>query len=183
MAQTRALFISEKYIKNNAEIDDNVDVKKLLPTVWWCQKAYIEKSIGTPLFNDLMADVIASTLAGDNLTLVESYISDALLAWTMHEAQVPMLYNFRNKSVGKSSSDNSQPIDYVEHRYLKDYYKPRAEYFSQRLEDYLCANATLFPLYQTYTTSDQVRARDTSPSVSVYLGRGRMKHSNGFDFP
>lgn len=183
MAQVRALFISEKFIKNNAEIDDNVDMKKLLPTVWWCQKAYIEKTLGSPLFEDLMAKVIAGTLAGNDLTLVEAYISDALLAWFMHEAQVPLLYNYRNKSVGKSSSDNSQPIDYTEHRYLKDYYKPRAEYYSQRLDEYLCANTTLFPLYTTYTTSDQVRARDTKPSVSVYLGQGMVKKTNGFDRP
>jgi len=181
MAQQRALFISEKYIKNNAEIDDNVDVKKLLPTVWWCQKAYIEKSLGTPLYNDLADKIIAGTTAGNDLILVEQYISDALLWWFMHEVQVPLLYNFRNKSVGKSSSDNSQPVDYVEHRYLKDYYRPRAEEFSERLEAYLCENHLLFPLFTTYTTSDEIRARETKPQTSVYLGGANLHRSFGFD--
>jgi len=170
MAQVEGLFISEKYIKNNSEIDDNVDVKKLLPSVWYCQKEYIERSLGTLLYEDLIAKVIAGTIAGNDLILVEKYISPALLWATMNEVQVPLLYNYRNKSVGKNSSDNSTPVDYVEHRYLKDFYKPRMVAFSQRLEKYLLANSTLFPLYMDVNDIDEIPSSNTVAKTSVWLG-------------
>lgn len=181
MAQNRALLISEKYVKENSEIDDNVDMKLILPTIFYCQKEYIEKAIGTPLYNDLTAKIIANTLAGYDLNLVDDYIADALLMWVRMEIQVPLLYKFRNKSVGKNNSEFSQPVDFTEHKYLKDYYRSKAEYFTSRLNDYLCANAALFSLYTTYTTSDQVRARPTKPSSGVWLGRRSRKNSNGRD--
>lgn len=179
MAQQRALFISENFIKRNSEIDENVDVNKLLPSVWWCQKAYIERTLGTPLFEDLSAKIIAGSLAGDDLNLVNNYIADALLNWFMVEVQVPLLYNYRNKSVGKNDSQWSTPVEYQEHRYLKDNYKPRAEYFTKRLEDYLCANSSLFPKYTEHTSSDQVIPTDSTPSNPFFLGGG-SKECNKF---
>jgi hypothetical protein len=183
MAQTRGLFISENYVKENSEIDENVDMKLILPTIWYCQKEYLEKTLGTPLFEDLLAKVIAGTLAGNDLILVNQYISDALLMWVRMEIQIPLLYKFRNKSVAKNSAEFSQPIDYQEHKYLKDYYRSKAEYFSKRLDDYLCwsTSSNLYPLYTTYTQSDELRAQPTTATTSVFLGKRYPKHSGGRD--
>ena len=182
MAQQRGLLISEKYVKENSEIDENVDMKYILPTIWYCQKQYLENTLGTPLFDDLLAKIIAGTLAGNDLILVDAYIADALLMWVRMEVQIPLLYKLRNKSVAKNNSEFSQPIDYQEHRYLKDDYKTKAVFFSKRLDEYLCYSVgqNLFPLYTTYTQSDEVRATPTKATVSVYLGRS-YKHSHGFD--
>lgn len=184
MAQTVALFISEKYIKENSEIDENVDVKLLLPTVVYCQREYIKNSIGSPLYDAIAAEIIAGSgviSTASYLTLVDTYISPALLAWVMHEAQVPLTFKFRNKSVAKNSAEFSDPIDYQQHKYLKDYYKPRAILYSKDLDDFLCANSADYPLYTQYTTSDQVRATPSSGKTSVFLGRTYPKHSGGRD--
>lgn len=180
MAQTRALFISENFIKRNTEIDENVDVHKLLPTVWWCQKAFIEKTLGSNLFDDLSAKIIAGTLAGDDLNLVDNYIADTLVNYFMSEVQVPLLYNMRNKSVGENNSQFSNPIDYTEHRYLKNFYLPRAEYFTERLESFLCENSLKFPEYTAPTTSDQLVSQDTTPSNPVFLGGSRRNPNRKF---
>lgn len=173
MAQLEGLFISENYIKNNTAIDENVNVRKILPTVSWCQRAYIERVLGTELFEDLLGKIAPTdTLAGNDLILVEKYVSPALVWWVMFEAQVEMLYTFRNKSVSKDNSDHGQPVDYTEHRYLRDTYKKRAEEMTQRLEAYLCANTSLFPLYGTASTSDKIVATDINPSTSIYMGGG-----------
>ena len=185
MAQTNALFISEYYIKNNSEIDDNVDVKLLLPTVVYCQRQYIKNTIGSPLYDAIEAEISATpqgTIAtAAYLTLVDTYIAPALLAWVMKEAQVPLTYKFRNKSVGKNNSEFSQNIDYTEHKYVKDYYEPRAILYTKDNENFLCANLTTYPLYSQYTTSDEVRARPTTGKTAVWLGAGRYKHSGGRD--
>jgi len=166
------LFFNEKFLKENSEVDENVDMKQINPTLFYCQKEYIEKTLGTVLYNDLSAKIVAGTLAGDDLTLVNEYVSFALLFWVKHELQVPLLYKFKNKSVNKNTDPNSQVISFEEHKYLKDYYKPKAQYFTERLERYLCANAALYPLYCTEDESDELSPRNTPPQVAVYLGKG-----------
>lgn len=179
MAQLEGLFISENYIKNNTDIDENVNVHKLLPTVWWCQKEYIERVLGTKLFDDLLGKIApTNSLSGNDLILVEKWISPALVNWVMFEAQVSLLYNFRDKSVGKNNSDYSQPIDYTEHRYLRDTYKKRAESLTSRLEGYLCESSSLFPLYSQGNGTDELLSQDIPPTTSVYLG-GSVGVPNG----
>lgn len=168
MAEQRVLFISERFVKSNSEIDSNVSSTLIRPTVWYCQKEYIERSLGTELYNDLIAKVLADTLAGNDLILVNQYLADALLFWVRHEIQVPLLYKFRNKSVGKNTDPNQQPVDHSEHLYLKSYYKNKAEYFTGRMEKYLCANSTLFPLWFDCST-EGIDAKKTDPTISIYL--------------
>lgn len=166
----RGLLINETFVKSNSEVDENVDMKLINPTIWYCQKAYIEPVLGTVLYNDLIADVVAGSVTGDNLTLIDDYIADALLYWVMLELQVPLTYKFRNKSVSKNTDANSQPVDFEQHKYLKDVYRPKAQYFTERLKAYLCENSTLFPLYGTENAADEISPRDIAPQVSVYFG-------------
>ncbi len=166
----RGLFISENFVKENSEIDENVDMKLINPTIWYCQKLYIEPALGTALYNDLIADVVAGSVTGDNLTLVDDYIADALLYWVKHEIQVPLTYKFRNKSVSKNTDPNSQTVDFSEHKYLRDFYKPKAQEFTQRLKDYLCENSDLYPLYGTENGIDEISPTESKPQVAVFLG-------------
>lgn len=174
MAQQRALFISENFIKSNTEIDSNVDVRKLLPTVWWCQKGYIEPVLGSPLFESISSKIVAGELNqpanSEYLTLVDAYIADALVNWFMIEVQIALLYNYRNKSTGKNDAQWSDFIDSTEVRFLRDQYRPRADYFIDRLETYLCANTKKFPEYNGPFTSDDLTPTDQPPQIPVFLG-------------
>ena len=168
MAEQRGLFISESFVKLNSEIDANVDMDLVRPTIWYCQKEYIEKSLGTLLYNDLIAKVIAETLAGNELNLVNNYLADALLFWVKYEVQVPLLYKFRNKSTSKNTDTNAQPIQLNELKFIEDKYKDKAQYFTSRMEKYLCANTELFPLWND-CSEDGVNSRPTKPQTSLYI--------------
>jgi hypothetical protein len=166
---TKGLFFGQDYFYEESPVDENTDWKLIRPVVWACQKVYIEDIVGTPLYNTLEAAVIASSLAGNNQTLVNTYIAPCLLYYTLSEAQVPLTFKYRNRSVQTQRSDSTDPVDLTEHKYLKDEYKMIAEKFAEKIERYLCANTSLFPDYTTYTSSDQVRAQRQRPTVSVYL--------------
>lgn len=173
----RALIVDINFIKENTEIDENVDVKLINPTIWYVQKQYIEKVLGTTLYNELCDAIIDDhTLVTypDLLNLTNNYIADAMLFWVMHEAQVPLLYKFRNKSVGKNTDPNTQPVDFEQHKYLKDEYKKKAQYFTERLKDYLCANTDLYPNYLISTENDDIIPTSIPPQVSVYLGGKKL---------
>lgn len=180
----RALFIDENFIKENSELDENIDMKLINPTIWYCQKAYIEKTLGTVLYDDILAEIISdSDLSGQTayLTLVDDYIADALLYWVLHELQVPLTYKMRNKSVGKNTDTNQTPVDFQEHKYLRDYYKPKAQYLTERLEAFLCANQTDYPLYNTSTEDDDLLPKQTAPQVAVYLG-GKLPRRDKYGY-
>jgi hypothetical protein len=172
MAQTRGLLISMKFIKANSVIDNNVEDKLIQSTVWYCQKQYVEKLLGTELYNAIITEVtdnagVIQTALYE--TLIDEYVADMLLKYVMFEVQIPLTYKMRNKSTGKNTDPNQQPVDFVEHRYLKDDYKDKAEYFADRAYRYLCANSEDYPLWSD-CSDDGVNARELKPTTSLYLG-------------
>lgn len=168
------LLVSENYIKKNTVIDENVDMKLLLPTIWMAQERHIQEILGTPLYTKIQADIVASTLTGDYLTLVDSYLAPALQWWTLYEADITLLYKYRNKNVSTKNSENSNPVDFTQHKYLRNHHKDQAEWWSQRAIDYLCDNNNLFPEYSDINFPD-VSPRNTKYTSTVFLGNKRTK--------
>ena len=175
---SRALFISEKYIKENTPIDENVDMKKILPTIWMCQIQYIQNLLGTQLYNELVTEIEADTISANNLILLNDYLADCLTYWCMYELQIPLLFNFRNKSTATNNSNFSQPISTKELSRIENRFKDKAEFFSVRVSNYLCANTDIYPLYMTSVSSDDVIAKDGKATTSVYLGSTEVRKCN-----
>ena len=165
----RALFISEKYVKENSAIDENTDYKKILPTIWQCQIQYLQNLLGTKLYEDLIAKVLADTISGDDTTLMDDYISDALLYWVQYELQIPLLYEFRNKNVSTNRSDNATPVSTKDSYRIEYRFKAKAEFFSKRLSDYLEANSILYPTYCTETECDEVTPKKGKYTTNVLI--------------
>ena len=170
------LFISEEYLKENTVIDANVDMKILLPTIWQSQEQHIQSILGGALYKDLLSKIAPTdTLAGNDLTLVDDYIAPALLWWVLYEADITMLYKYRNKNVSKNNSENSSAVDFKEHRYLREYHMDKAEWWSQRLIDYLCNNSVLFPQYYN-STNEELRPVNEAYSSNLFLGGNLIKN-------
>ena len=115
----RNFYISETQLKENTIIDENVDVKVIADTIDLCQDKYITPLIGTALDNELQTQVGANTVTSDNTTLLV-YIQNALKYWVLYEGVDIFTYKFRNKSVMKMNSENSNSIDTEEIRRLME---------------------------------------------------------------
>jgi len=166
------LFISEDYVKNNSIIDENVDMKLILPSIRDCQELRIHPILGTPLYEDLKSKISAvpPTLTANDTTLLDDYIAPCMLQWTVYECSVSMLFKYRNKSIGTKSSENSNPIDFNQLQFLRDEWKNKAEEREARLINYLCENDNLFPKYTE--SSDDLTPRKTAFQTKFYLGGG-----------
>jgi radical SAM superfamily enzyme YgiQ (UPF0313 family) len=162
------LFISENYVKNNSLIDENVDVRLILPSIRDSQELRIHPILGTPLYEDLKTKISGGTLTADDITLLDNYIAPSMLQWTMYECSASMLFKYRNKSVGTKSSENSQPIDFQDLQFLRDEWKNKAEERDKRLINYLCENDNLYPKYKE--DSDDLYPKKTAYQTSFYLG-------------
>ena len=174
----KGLFISEEYFNQLSPVDENVNYDLIRPVVWNAQELYIKDIIGSPLYDVIEAEIVSNqgTLTTARLvTLVDTYIAPCLLHFALMDAQITMLYKMRNLSVNTTRSDYADPIEFREHKYLKDHYQHIAEAYAEKIERYLCANTSTYPEYTTYTTSDEVRAQAQSPKVSVFLGGGSSR--------
>ena len=80
-----ALLISRKDVVKFTAMNGNVDTDKFIQYVKIAQDKHIENYLGTDLLNKIQADIIAGTLIGDYLTLVNTYVKPALLHFTMVE--------------------------------------------------------------------------------------------------
>ena len=164
------LFISEQYVKNTTLIDENVDMRLILPSIKDCQELRIHPILGTPMYEDIKAKITAGTLNADEVNLLDNYVAKSMAKWVMYECSASMLFKYRNKSVATKSSENSQPISYQDLQFLRDEWKNKAEEREARLINFLCDNDNLFPKYKEH--SDDLNPRKTAYQTSYYLGSG-----------
>ena len=164
------LFISETYVKNNTVIDENVDMRIILPSIADAQELRIHPILGSPLYDDLKAKITATTLTANDIILLDDYIAPCMLQWTLYECSVSMLFKYRNRSVNTGGGENFTPISYEDLQFLRDDWKSKAEEREQRLINYLIDNSSLYPKYTE--SSDDLNPRTTAYQASFYLGGG-----------
>jgi hypothetical protein len=70
-----ALFISRTDLVKNTILDGNVDTDKFIQFIKISQQIDIQNYLGTDLYNKISNDIIAGTLSGNYLSLVEDYVT------------------------------------------------------------------------------------------------------------
>jgi|TARA_R110001583_G_scaffold6028_11_gene31659 hypothetical protein len=150
------LFISEEKLKDSTAINLNVDVNLLLPYVRQAQKLYVETKLGTALTDKLKAEITAGTLAGAYKTLVDEYIGDMLPNWAFYHAIPFLRFKIENGNIYSKTSETGNALSTEEAQHLREEVRNTAEYYTERLIDYVCNNTSSFPEYSQSTGSDVV---------------------------
>lgn len=161
------LFITESYLKNNTELNDNVDPKLIVPAITEAQDIDIQDLLGSALYADIKTKVSADAdLSGYSSykTLMDNYILPALKYYTLYRLLMPMTVKLMNKSVMTRSSDNGQPISLDDVYKLEERYLNKAQWYGRRLVAYLCDNTSTFTLYNSYTANNST----IHPNKSAY---------------
>ena len=152
------LFISEDKLKDSTAINLNVDVNLLLPYVRQAQKLYVETKLGTDLNNKLKDLIVAGTLSlpanASYKTLIDDYIGDMLPNWAFYHAIPFLRFKIENGNIYSKTSETGNSLSTDEAQHLREEVRNTAEYYTERLIDYICNNNTLFPEYNTNTGAD-----------------------------
>ena len=149
-----ALFINRTDLVKNSILDGNVDTDKFIQFIKVAQQIDIQNLLGTDLYNKISADIVAGTLSGNYLTLVNTYVQPTLI-WFAQMNYIPFAaYQIKNGGVFKHSSETAQNVDKNEVDYLVGKAREYANYYSTRLVDYLCFNDNLFPEYNSNSDDD-----------------------------
>ena len=152
------LFISEDKLKDSTAINLNVDVNLLLPYLRQSQKLYVETHLGTPLNQKLKDLIVAGTV---NLpanaaykTLLDDYIGDMLPNWALYHCIPFLRFKVENGNIYSKTSETGNSLSTEESQHLREEVRNTAEYYTERMIDYLCNNNTLFPEYGKSSGSD-----------------------------
>jgi hypothetical protein len=161
MAQ-QALFITTKDIQQFTAMNGSVDPDNFVQFVKIAQDLDIQNYLGTDLFVKINDDIVAGTLAGDYLALVNTYVSPMLIHWAMVYYLPWAAYTVANRGIYKHNSENSESVSKTEVDYLIEKERTLAMAYTQKFIKYICHNTVLFPEYSTNTDNDVSPSRSNS---------------------
>ena len=165
------IFISEQLFKERTGASNQIDSKQLVPMIKVAQDMHIHPALGTTLYKRLQNGIENSNLTSLETDLLDNYITDALVWFTM--SMLPMVMGFQLFSKGflqKSSEESTAPsrsdLELIEQKYLS-----MAEFYKQRLIKYLQENETNFNEYYNFqSTIDNIPPDNDAYTCPIYLG-------------
>ena len=86
--------------------------------------------------------------------LLDDYIADVLIHYSFYEVLPFLRYKVQNNNVVSKTAENSTPLSRAEAQDLRSEVSNTAQFYTERLINYLCDNSSLFPEYSTNTGSD-----------------------------
>jgi hypothetical protein len=155
-----ALFISRTDLVKNTILDGNVDTDKFIQFIKIAQEIHIQNYLGTDLYNKISSDIIASSLSGNYLTLVNKYVQPMLIHYAMADYLPFAAYQVKNGGVYKHQSENAESVEKSEIDYLVSKQRDFAEYYTRRMIDYITFNVSSFPEYSSNNNEDVYPDKD-----------------------
>ena len=149
-----ALWIKREDLVRNTAIGGNVDTDKFIQFIKIAQEIHVQNYTGTRLYERISNDIINNTLAGEYLTLVNTYLQPMLIHYAMVEYLPFAAYTIGNGGVFKHNSENSTTADKVEVDYLVGKARDLAQYYTDRFISYMSYNQQSFPEYNANSNSD-----------------------------
>ena len=158
------LLITILELKTYTQISGNVSDDKIEQYISVAQDLHIEAYLGSSLYKKIQEGIAAGNLPIPYQQLLDDYIKNMVIHWSMVELLPISSYTFNQKGVYKHSSENAESVSKDEIDYLVGKHRSIAESYSGRFIKYICAHNSEFPEYTEYS-NDKVNAnKTTSPT-------------------
>jgi hypothetical protein len=170
------LLISEQKLKDSTAINLNVDVNILLPYVLQAQTLYIEPKLGTQLYEHIKGLIQAGTIgdAGNVAykTLLDDYISFVLVNYSFYHAIPYLRFKVENGNIYSKTSETGTALSTEESQSLREEISNTAQYYTERLIEYIRNNIGDFPEYSTNSGAD------VNPDKNAYYNSMNLERPN-----
>jgi hypothetical protein len=166
------LFIDDEYLKTYTPLGKSIDVDQIYPFIQEAQDIYTQDLLGTPLYNYLEYKLY-SGLTFSTAYFIQQEIdliniaSKALAYWTIYLALPHLAIQIRNIGVARATSDNTTVSTVQELKYIREEMQNLAEFWNQRVVNFLCENSTYFPLYGA--ASDDMYPQTYQYDSDIYI--------------
>lgn len=169
MSRTTTL-ISVTTFKERCQVHKNMDDDLIIHEIRAAQDMSIVEALGTNLLNRLLIGIEEENLTADEETLIDGYITDALIQFTLSGMVVSSSYQMFTKGLLRRTSENTELPSLSDMREIQAIYKDRGEFYRERLINYLRINKTLFPLYTSSDcATDDILPKKDSYTVPMWL--------------
>jgi hypothetical protein len=168
-----APLITPEYLFKWTTIDNNVDMTLILPVIIVAQDLHIQSILGENLYFKLMSDVISGIINqpqdSNYQYLLNTYIQPALA----HFAHYELMFDLRNRDTNKgvlektTKSDVSHPVKDGDFYAKVNHIKSRADFYNQRIREYIINNPQMFPEYYTQVGIERIVAKRTTYSSPI----------------
>lgn len=149
-----ALLISRQDVVKFTAMNGNVDTDNFIQYVKIAQDIHIQNYLGTDLLQKIQTDIINSSLSGDYLALLVTYVKPMLIHWAMVEYLPFAAYTIANKGVYKHNSENSTNVEKNEIDFLIEKERSIAQHYTERFIEHISFNNDKFPEYNSNSNGD-----------------------------
>jgi len=167
-------FINVNTIKERSALHSNVDDKLILPEILTAQDMYLLPALGTALYNRLQDGIENNNLTADEVDLLDNFITNPLVYYTLSELPVGLSYQFYNKGLVRKTSDNTDTPQMQDLIDVASRYRTRAEFYTQRLIKHLKQVSSTSDKFQEYVNYgsgvDIIKPDHDAYQASIWLG-------------
>lgn len=174
MAQfNNAYFITVDYIKKyySGYLDQNIDADALNSFIIIAQNVRTQSVLGYDLLNRYISDI--NTYGEPNgaqyIFLMNNFIQQALALWTIYEALPSLQTKVTNIGVVNKNSDNSTIAADINFKRIHNQVNNNAQYYDQRIREYLTNYPQDFPEYFINTGVNRIRAKNNNYFAGLWL--------------
>jgi len=156
------LLVSENRMKNWTSLDNNIRIDVLTPSILNAQNVYIQDTLGTPFYNRFKEGVVANDLTTDEAAFLKDYIGPTLIQYALYELLPSLKYKMVEKGILNGTSEETSPTTLQELQYLRESTLDTAQFYDQRMKDFLQDYPNMFPIYRTWNTKGMSPNRQTA---------------------
>lgn len=137
MARKESLFIGETVYKALSPLSGTLDYDYVRPHVICAQDMRIQPILGSKLFWSLQEKIEDNSLSEDEQLLIDDYITKCMVWWVTYDSALYLLVKLSNSGITQKSTAEEVGISFSDARILKAESKGKAEFYTQRLIDFL----------------------------------------------
>ena len=166
------LLISETTLKKYTVVNDNVDACYITPSIQKAQDMGLQPIIGTALLRKVCSLIPNDILLPENSVykkLLSEYITPYLCNKATAELQWALFAKIRNNGIVTSQDNQTQQISIADCEYLRKKYEYDADFYAQRMTDFLYANSKDYPEWKQRETVADMRADNDAYKTNIVL--------------
>ena len=175
------LLISEKYVKENSGLDDNVYGKFLLPAIREAQDINLQSIIGTSLLDAICQMVNDDTISDDDnfnyKYLLDKHIQPYLLYCSLANT-IPLIGSkLTNMGAIISNDEHVENLSKNDKDSLISYYTLRSDHYARQMQKYLVKNRIIYPELKECDCDAMQANLKSAATTPIWLGgaRGQRK--------
>lgn len=155
------LLVSEQRMKQWTSLDSNIRIDVLTPSIIQAQDIYIQDTLGTKFYTRLKAGVIANDLTTNESAFLKDQVGPCLIQYALYLLLPNLKYKMVEAGIVNGTSEETQATTLDEMKYLRESALDTAQFYNQRMLEYLQDNPGMFATYTDPGTDGMLPNKDT----------------------